>query len=156
MWRVFEQYDARGKVSLGRRIVVKKPKIINKRMNFPETVDMCRLLETEYYTERGHHPTFVVEDVGYQKALPQQLKEEGIYYVKTIRPGTTEKRTRVVLTASAIKNGRVLFPREGAEQMIQQLVHFGVEKHDDLADAFANLVHSTFQDPPSVPRIYFL
>ena len=132
------------------------PKIINKRMNFPETVDMCRLLETEYYAERGHHPTFVVEDVGYQKALPQQLKEEGIHYVKTIRPGTTEKRTRVVLTASAIKNGRVLFPREGAEQMIQQLVHFGVEKHDDLADAFANLVHSTFQDPPSVPRIYFL
>lgn len=132
------------------------PRIINKRMNFPETVDMCRLLETEYHAQRGAHPSFVVEDVGYQKALPQQLEKEGIRYVKMVRPGTTDKRTRIVLTASAIKNGRVLFPREGAEELVQQLVHLGVEKHDDLADAFANLVHSTYQDPPVVPRIYWI
>jgi len=55
-----------------------------------------------------------------------------------------------------ITSGRVLFPREGAEQLIQQLVHFGVEKHDDLADAFANLVHSVNEDPPCVPRIWFV
>ncbi len=139
----------------GYRIYV-LPRIINKRMNFPETVDMCRILESEYQAERGSRPIFVVEDVGYQKALPQQLKEEGLAYVRTIRPGSTDKRTRIVLTASAIKNGRVLFPREGAEELIQQLVHLGVEKHDDLADAFANLVHSTYQDPPVVPRIYFI
>jgi hypothetical protein len=35
-------------------------------------------------------------------------------------------------------------------------VHFGVEKHDDLADAFANLVHSVSESPPNPVRIYIL
>jgi predicted phage terminase large subunit-like protein len=122
-------------------------KIINKRMDFPETVEMCKLLDKSY-GEDGSSPAFVVEDVGYQKALPQQLMNVGLWNVKTTRPGNQDKRSRLVLTANAIKSGRVLFPREGAEQLIQQIVHFGVEKHDDLADAFANLVHSVSEDPP--------
>lgn len=123
------------------------PKIINKRMDFPETVEMCKMLD-ESYGENGSRPMFVIEDVAYQKALPQQLKDEGIWNVKTTRPGTQDKRSRLVLTANAIKSGRVLFPKEGAEQLIQQIVHFSVERHDDLADAFANLVHSVSEDPP--------
>jgi phage terminase large subunit-like protein len=35
-----------------------------------------------------------------------------------------------------IRNGNMFFPREGSEELIQQLVYFGVEKHDDLVDAF--------------------
>lgn len=31
---------------------------------------------------------------------------------------------------------KVFFPKQGAEELIQQLVYFGVEKHDDLVDAF--------------------
>jgi len=34
----------------------------------------------------------------------------------------------------------ILFPRKGAEALINQLVNFGKEKHDDLADAFVCLV----------------
>jgi phage terminase large subunit-like protein len=34
----------------------------------------------------------------------------------------------------------VLFPREGAENVITNLIGFGIEEHDDLADAFAYLV----------------
>lgn len=30
----------------------------------------------------------------------------------------------------------VLFPETGCERLIEQLVGFGVEKHDDLVDAF--------------------
>ncbi|MEO6536178.1 MAG: hypothetical protein ABIT47_00665 [Candidatus Paceibacterota bacterium] len=130
------------------------PKIINKRLNFPETVDTCKILEQSYYESDKRYPIFIIEDVAYQKALPQQLKEEGVHNVKTVRPGATDKRSRLVLTANSIRDGKVVFPREGAEQLIQQIVHFGVEKHDDLADAFSNLVHSVSQDPPSVPRVY--
>ena len=71
-----------------------------------------------------------------------------LWNVKTTRPGNQDKRSRLVLTANAIKFGRVLFPKEGAEQLIQQIVHFSSVKHDDLADAFANLVHSVSEDPP--------
>lgn len=132
------------------------PKIINKRMTFPETVELCRTLNKTYAEEKGREPMFVIEDVAYQKALPQQLEEEGFHNVKTTRPGNADKRSRLILTANLIKSGKILFPRQGAEQLIQQIVHFGVEKHDDLADAFANVVHSLTEEPPWTPRIWFI
>lgn len=131
------------------------PKIVNKRMSFPETVSACKVLDRSYRDE-GRYPTLIIENVAYQEALPQQLKEEGIYDVKTVRPGHADKRSRLMLTSNLIKEGRVLFPRTGAEQLIEQIVHFGVEKHDDLADAFSMLVLSTLEDPPFVPRIFCL
>ena len=131
------------------------PKIINQKITFPETVEMCKLLDRTYSSKDGERPVFVIEDVAYQRALPQQLQNEGIWEVKATRPGNQDKRTRLVLTANMIKNGRIKFPRTGCEQLIQQIVHFGVEKHDDLADAFSNLILSTVEDPPSTPRVYF-
>ncbi len=124
------------------------PKIINRRMNFPETISMCKVLHDTYTEEGKFKPMFVIEDVAYQKALPQQLIAEGFYRVTTTRPGNQDKRSRIILTANLIKTGQILFPREGAEELIQQLVHFGVEKHDDLADAFANLVFSLMEHKP--------
>jgi len=131
------------------------PGIVNKRMTFPETVEMCKVLNRTY-KEDGMRPTFVIEDVAYQRALPQQLENEGIRDVKTTRPGNQDKRSRIVLTAHMIKTGKILFPREGCEELINQIVHFGVEKHDDLADAFSSLVLSVVEDPPRVPRIIVL
>jgi len=130
--------------------------IINKRITFPETVDLCKDLTKIYKKEIGHDPEFVIEDVAYQKSLPQQLKREGIWHVKTTRPGNQDKRTRLVLTAQMIKTGKVKFPRQGAEELISQIVHFGSEKHDDLADAFSNLVLSVLETPPWVPKIIFI
>lgn len=131
------------------------PKIINKRLNFPETVDMCKILNESYKRNKYEYPVFVIENVAYQKALPDQLKTEGISRVISTRPGNQDKRSRLVLTANLIKSGQILFPREGAEELIQQIIHFGVEKHDDLADAFSNLVHSLIENPPRPFRIYF-
>jgi predicted phage terminase large subunit-like protein len=128
---------------------------INKKMTFPETVDMCKHL-SQSYKEDGLHPTFVIEDVAYQKALPQQLESEGVWQVKTTRPGNQDKRSRLVLTSNWIKSGKILFNKEGCEDLINQIVHFGVEKHDDLADAFSNLVLSVMEDPPMIPRIWFI
>lgn len=131
------------------------PKITNKKMTFPETVDTCKAYDRFYKDEfESIPPTFVIEDVAYQRALPQQLKSEGIYEVMTSRPGNMDKRSRLILTANMIKNGRIKFPRQGAEELINQIVHFGVEKHDDLADAFSILVMNMIEKPPVVPRIY--
>ncbi len=132
------------------------PKIINKRMTFPETVETCKILNKSYAESDRMYPTFVIEDVAYQKALPQQLISEGIPKVRSTRPGNQDKRSRLVLTANLIKSGRVKFPREGCEELINQIVHFGVEKHDDLADAFSNLVLDATEHPPNPPRVYFI
>jgi hypothetical protein len=45
-----------------------------------------------------------------------------------------------------IRNGTVLFPDKGCEQLLQQMIGFGVEKHDDLADAFSLLVLKIVED----------
>ncbi|MES2225759.1 MAG: hypothetical protein V4480_03045 [Patescibacteria group bacterium] len=129
------------------------PKIVNRRMDFPETVNTCKILHQTYMDEDRQQATFLIEDVGYQRAMAEQLITEGIWQVETIHPGS-DKRSRLMLTANLIKNGTILFPREGAEQLIQQLVHFGVEKHDDLADAFSMLVLHTVNNPPAVPRFF--
>ncbi|MDD3006356.1 MAG: phage terminase large subunit [Candidatus Pacebacteria bacterium] len=131
------------------------PKIINKRLSFPETVDACKTLYQSYKRD-SVYPKFIIEDVAYQKALPQQLQVEGIYNVMTTRPGNQDKRSRLIVLANLIKTGQILFPKEGAEELIQQIVHFGVEKHDDLADAFANLAHSMIEKPPRSCRVYWV
>ena len=123
------------------------PKIINKRLDFPETVETCVVLNASYKSDFAE-PAFVIEGVGYQMSLIQQLEKEGIYNNIVVRPGKQDKRSRIVLTANLIKTGQILFPREGAEVLIQQLVHFGVERFDDVADAFANLVQSMLEKPP--------
>ncbi len=49
------------------------PDIINRRISFPETVDLCKALNRKYEEEQSN-PTFVIEDVAYQRSLPQQLE----------------------------------------------------------------------------------
>lgn len=132
------------------------PKIINKRMDFPETVAMCKVINDTYKQDSVWGPRLVIEDVGYQKALPQQLESEGINNVLPMSPGNHDKRSRLTLTANMIKSGQILFPRTGAEELIDQIVHFGAAKHDDLADAFSLLVHSVIEEPPHKFKIFIL
>jgi len=61
--------------------------------------------------------------------------------------------------ATMIQTGRIIFPRHGAEELVQQIVGFGAERHDDLVDAFTIIAHHAIQfdeQPPStivfVPR----
>jgi predicted phage terminase large subunit-like protein len=132
------------------------PQIVNKKMSFPEQVDACKAISASITKEEGYYPKLIIEDVAYQRSLPQQLEAEGVHNIETSRPGAQDKRTRLVLTAHWIKTGKVLFPRHGAEELINQIVHFGVEKHDDLADAFSTLVLQVIEKPPFVPRFYYL
>ncbi|HSX25315.1 MAG TPA: hypothetical protein VLG69_05090 [Candidatus Andersenbacteria bacterium] len=111
------------------------PHPLNKRLNFP-----AQRQELMQLSEQLEHATFYIEDVGYQAALIQQLPQEGMYNVEGVKIGTVDKRSRLAMTSHYIKNGTVIFPRHGAEELISQLTGFGVEKHDDLADAFSLLI----------------
>ena len=81
-----------------------------------------------------------VESVAYQEALPQMLEYEGVK-AEAIKP-KGDKRTRISLTSTMIKSGLIKFPKKGCEDLINQLVRFGVEKHDDLADAFSLVINA--------------
>lgn len=115
------------------------PNPIVQKLNFPAQVELMKdfkKTQMPRYTD-----TLFVESVAYQEALPQMLAFNGIE-AESVKP-KGDKRTRLSLTSTSIKSGIIKFPRKGCEQLIQQLVGFGVEKHDDLADAFSLLINST-------------
>jgi predicted phage terminase large subunit-like protein len=112
------------------------PNPINERLTFPKTLEKIRMINDVFSRETKY---ICVENVAYQEAVLQQLKAEGIR-AEGVKVNSVDKRSKLIPTSEYIFSGKVLFPKNGAEDLIQQLVGFGVEKHDDLADAFAFVV----------------
>lgn len=131
------------------------PQIVNQKMNFPDTVRMCKDIYSSYHSSYTM-PNFVIEEVAYQSALSQQLRNEGLPCIHSFKPGSGDKRSRLAITANYIKEGKIIFPEKGCEKLLDQLVNFGVEKHDDLADAFSTLILHYINNPPRIPRIRLL
>lgn len=115
------------------------PNPINKKLNFPAQVDLLKDIKNTQMPRSTD--LLFVESVAYQEALPQMLQMQGVK-AEAIKP-KGDKRTRLALTSASIKSAIVKFPKQGCEELIEQLVGFGVEKHDDLADAFSLLVNTT-------------
>lgn len=111
------------------------PKIVHKRLSFPETCTEIKLLEYKLRSEYLLNPLFFIENVAYQEAVVQQLKDDGVN-VEGVRP-QGDKRERLSLTATPLSAGQIFFPYGKSNELEQELINFGVEKHDDLADAFS-------------------
>jgi len=119
---------------------------INARITFPVQIEYIKSLVA---TQEQKHwrVKLYIEDVGYQKAIIQLLERQK-YDVEGVPVGRSDKTTRLRLTTSFLEDGRVLFPEKGCEELIEQLIGFGKEKHDDLADAFAMLVIKIIENNP--------
>ncbi len=115
------------------------PNPIKKKLNFPAQVDLMKDFKATQMPKNTDK--FFIESVAYQEALPQVLRLHEIE-AESIKP-RGDKRTRLSLTSTAIKSGIIKFPSQGCEELIRELVGFGVEKHDDLADAFSLLINAT-------------
>ncbi len=96
-----------------------------------------------------------VENNGFQDSVVQSLEGTKIN-CKGVR-SNADKRCRLITISNYVQAGQVLFPKQGAEQLIDQLVNFGVEKHDDLADAFSVMMHEVAEkiNEPK-PDIFFV
>lgn len=129
------------------------PNPINKRINFPDTINQIILLKE---TLGGNYSTkFYIESVAYQTALVQELELKGLV-VEEVKVNVG-KRERLVSVSHWIRNGKIKFPKQGCEQLIQQILGFGVEKHDDLVDAFT-MVCSKIMAQLNIPdpQIYII
>jgi len=115
------------------------PDIINEKMEFHKTVKKMKGIFKRLLS------LILVESYGYQKALPDQLKSEGMN-AEAINMGGNDKRSRLAISSYLIQSGQILFPRQGAEDLINQLVNFGIEKHDDLADALNVIAFKVITD----------
>ncbi len=128
------------------------PKPLNERLNFPSTITRITAL---FKSHRHIAETELnIEDVGYQRAAIEQLNHNGIPAVGVKVTG--DKRSRLISVSSYIQQGKIRFPRTGCEELIEQLVGFGVEKHDDLVDAFTTIGHRAIELDEPVPFIGFI
>ena len=126
------------------------PNPINERLNFPDAIQRAKQLSQNL----GHGHLFI-ESVGYQSSFFQLLKQEG-YPAEEFKVGGLDKRTRLSMTAPAIKSAKILFPRQGAEKLISQLIGFGRERHEDLVDAFTAVVLKVFEKETSLDEYSYL
>ncbi len=128
------------------------PNPINKQMTFPATTQ--KIKEIDKMLAPGHHNYIFIEQVAYQEAIIQQLDFEGVD-VEGVKIAT-DKRSRLAVTSSFLQTGHILFPKNGCEDLITQLVGFGKERYDDLADAFSLLVSQAVLKNYHPPRIMIL
>lgn len=130
------------------------PNPVNERLTFLQTVDRAKHLSNTLGKEK-ENAKIVVEEVAYQKALIEQLKKEGCD-VQPFKAHGIDKRARLSSASFFIQKGQVFFPEKGAERLIQQVVNFGLERHDDLADAFSSLLLMTKDLPDTRFLLFFV
>ena len=102
-------------------------------LTFPESIQTVKELYVTLKT-CGAFPEFLVEANGFQQIYVDSFSGIGCT-VKGIKQ-INDKRSRLALVSHLIQSGMVVFPRQGAENLIAQLTGFGIEHHDDLCDAF--------------------
>ena len=133
----------------GRLRIFILPNLFNKRIDFPTAVKTIK--ERSKALGKGTPTKVFIESVAYQTSLSQHLKHQG-YPVEGVQI-SGDKRERLGVITPLIENGTILFPRHGAEELIQQLIDFDVGKHNDLVDAFTLLIGQTLKGNEPMPRM---
>lgn len=110
------------------------PHVINAKMMLHQS--KSTMMNKADALDSLHSVEILIEDVTFQEAIGSDLRQEG-YRVKMVPLHGMNKRERLERPASWVAQGQVLFPKQGAEKLIDQLVNFGLTQHDDLCDAFS-------------------
>jgi predicted phage terminase large subunit-like protein len=111
------------------------PNVVNERLTSLETLDRVKIIVRSI----GENCKIFIEDVQYQGSFVEHLRNEN-YRAEGVKIHGQDKHARLRAVSFLVQDGKVLFPEKGAEVLINQLVGLGIEKHDDLADAFSMLL----------------
>lgn len=128
------------------------PKFINARLDFGNAIkamlDMHEHVKTTYKVSDSQIK-ILIEQGGQQKAFYDSLKESCPFppkYIEQVSTKGVDKRSRTAAACSYMQSKRVFLPEKGLEELTMQLLHFGSEKHDDLADSFAMMVNTAMSE----------
>jgi phage terminase large subunit-like protein len=127
-----------------------RPNPYNKHVTFHSFMQHVRSIPGEL---KGAN-LFFVEDVAYQKAAIQEM-ERALLPVVPMKP-VHDKRSRLQVVAPYIKNGTVLFPRTGCEELLGQVFNLGIESHDDLCDGLTYLLQGLADQGLELPKIQWI
>ena len=128
------------------------PSPVNAHLSMLETMEQMKSIHLGLRLYA--HPTFYIEAVAYQKAAVEEAQRR-MLAVKAIMPGG-DKRARLRTAGTFIQNGTVVFPRRGCEDLIAQLLGFGIEDHDDLVDALVYLILGLADEGMQMPEVVLL
>jgi len=119
------------------------PNPVNERLSFEQNTKQMK--NRSYALGGDHYTKMIVEDAGYQGTEIVKLKSMGVptYGIKPI----ADKEERLAIVAPYIETGKVLFPKKGVNELINQLLFFKGAKHDDLVDALVYLILYITQPP---------
>lgn len=113
------------------------PNFFNGRILFPDILK--KIKETSDKLHGRYRTHTYIESVQAQAYVIDALRVEG-YPVTGFNPtGRGNKEERLASISPLIQNGQVVFHR-GCEEIVNQIVNFGYEDHDDLCDALVTLV----------------
>lgn len=137
------------------RIYILSNPVNKKGMQFSEMLERMRELSRMHGRGSGLSKLFI-EDVGLQAVGQIQILRNEGYPIEGYKAGSTDKHEKLMAVSNLVQY-KVFFPRKTCEVLIQQLLFFGVERYDDLMDAFAMLLgRIMFQESKPVPRLTFI
>lgn len=129
------------------------PNPVNRRMGLSEIIesatDIYKSHEGEYLNR------FYVEDVMLQGHIISVLKDKGMTAIGVPIHGK-DKRVRLEIGGVKIYARKIWFPRHGCEVLLDQILNFGVTKHNDLCDAFTTLILGIGENPPDHQRMMII
>jgi len=127
------------------------PYYVNKHMGFGDAIqaiiDIHTKIKTNYQLP-GYKIKILIENAGQQRVFRDHLRQVSNFsprYIELVTTGGQDKRSRIASACGYVQSQRVLFPEKGMEPLITQLLGFGHERFDDLADAFAMLVNTAME-----------
>lgn len=135
------------------RLKIYVTRLINKKLSTAELINEVKLVISSVHE---YTPLKVfVEEVSAQKTLVEMLQFANIP-AEGVSIGGKDKGIRLSAILPWIKNGQILFPITGMEELINQMLYFGTERYDDAVDALTLAVNKIIKDenqPTSMPII---
>jgi predicted phage terminase large subunit-like protein len=130
------------------------PNPINTKLQFPDIIKQIVVSNNIF----GSGSIFYVENNAQQEYVVQDVKHEhGYINIQGVTVSGCDKRMRLAAATHPMQNGNIFFPRKGAEKLINQLLGFDTESHDDLCDAFSLMVNETIKKTSEpLPEVFFL
>ena len=118
------------------------PRPFNGRITYYQQIEIAKQKAIFPSGKRG---TLYVESVAYQAVFVQTMKHEG-YRAEEVKLYGKNKEERVNAISYLFEMGTIVFPEEGCEELIHQLLRFPFDKHDDLVDALSLVIFKLLEE----------
>lgn len=129
------------------------PNPVNERLTTDQLITKAKSISRSL--NNSSYARVYVEDVNFQGIFTELLKNEGVP-AKPFPVKGWSKEDRLNAVSALIQLGKVLFADKGNEELVEQILGFGKEKHDDLVDATTMLILQMFEDSKFTPSVTWI